>query len=73
MISNKLPIIAELVVVIFMTSLVTIATVLPVNNDWHVKMQLFAKLKIFLLTGFRATLNFRKFKVESAGNRCEPL
>ena len=71
-----------------MTSLVTIATVLPVkntlnfpfkclylknesgdphflllNNDWHVKMQLFAKLKKFLRSSFIATLNFRKFKV----------
>ena len=70
MISTRCPIIAEQVAVIFMTSLATIATVLPVkntlnfpfkclllknessdphflllNNDKHVKMQLFAKLK----------------------------
>ena len=88
MISNKFPIIAEQVAVIFMTSLVTIATVLPVkntlnfpfkclqlknesgdphflllNNDKHVKTQLFAKLKKILRSGFRATSNFRKFKV----------
>ena len=33
------------------------------NNDWHVKMQLFAKLKKFLWSSFRATLTFRKVKV----------
>ena len=36
---------------------------LLLNNDWHVKTQLFAKLKEFLRSGFRATLNLRKFKV----------
>ena len=71
-----------------MTSLVTIATVLPVkntlnfpfkcvqlkpesgdphflllDNDKHVKMQFFAKLKKILRSGFRATLKLRKFKV----------
>ena len=86
MISHKCPIIAEQVVAIFMTSLVTIATLKPVkntlnfafkcsqlknehvdphfllfNNDQHVKMQLFAKLKKILSSGFRANLNFRKF------------
>ena len=87
-ISNKCPIITEEVVAIFMTSLVTIATVyhvkntlnfpfkclqlknehgdphfLLLNNDLHGKMQLFAKLKKKLSSGFRVTLNSRNFKV----------
>ena len=35
---------------------------LLLNNDKHVKMQLFAKLEKILFSGFRATLNFGEVK-----------
>jgi len=35
------------------------------NCNQHDKMQLFAKFKKILQRGFRATLNFQKFKVQS--------
>ena len=57
MISNKFPIIAKQVVVIFMTSLVTIATALPVKNTLSVN---FRKFKVALKPLRRNSFNFAK-------------